>query len=55
MKQSKPRIKPEFKLADEKLNLRELDNGVIVRQLEESMRMRETPLVDQLRRRARKF
>jgi len=53
MKQAKPRIKPEFKLADEFLGLRNKETNVIIQQLEENMRIREMPIEKQLLRRAK--
>lgn len=50
MKKHEPRVKPTFKLADDFLDMRQLDSSVIIEQLEENIRRREMPLVQQLRK-----
>lgn len=46
----KPKVQPTFKLADNFLNLRQLDTNVIIEQLEENIRRREMPLESHIRK-----
>jgi len=41
MQLNKPKIKPELKIADDFLNLRQSATNVIVQQLEEQIKLRE--------------
>ncbi|MEM4254171.1 MAG: hypothetical protein QXR48_02180 [Candidatus Woesearchaeota archaeon] len=50
MKQ-KPKVKPSLKLADGFLDLRTADTNLVIRQLEENMKLREMPLEQQIHRR----
>jgi len=50
-KQQKNKIQPTFKLADEFLDLRTLKTNVIVEHLEESIKLREMPIEQHIRKR----
>lgn len=54
MKQQERKIKPQFKIADEYLDLRTVDTNVIVDFLEEQIRLREAPLEEHAERLLRK-
>ncbi len=53
MEQRKQKLKPEFKIADDFLDLRTADTNVVIQQLEENIRLRELPLEKQIKARAR--
>jgi hypothetical protein len=53
MEQRKQKVKPEFKIADDFLDLRAQDTNVVIQQLEENMRIREMPLEKQISMKAR--
>ncbi len=44
------KIQPEFKLADEFLDLKTLDTNVVVKHLEEQIKMREMPIEKHLKK-----
>lgn len=50
MRPTKPRIKPVYKLANEALDLRELDTNAVIEQLEENMKLRELTIEQHLRK-----
>jgi len=44
MEQRKQKLKPEFKIADNFLDLRTEETNVVIQQIEENIRIREMPL-----------
>lgn len=54
MQLNKPKIKPALKLADDFLDLRNVEKNVIIQQLEEHMQLRELPIEKHILR-SRKF
>ena len=54
-KQQKTKIQPHFKLAEDVLDLQTLKTNVIIEHLEESIRLREMPIEQHLRKKLLKI
>ncbi len=50
MEKPKQKLKPEFRIADDFLNLKTTDTNIVIQQLEENMKIREMPLEKQIQR-----
>lgn len=53
MEQRKQKLKPEFRIANDFLGLKTMDTNVIIQQLEENIRLRELPVEERLRLKAK--
>jgi hypothetical protein len=53
MEQRKQKLKPEFKIANDFLDLRTAETNVVIQQIEENIRLRELPVEQQIRMRAK--
>jgi len=50
MEKPKSKLQPQFKLADEFLDLRTMNTNMVIEQLEQNIKLREMPLEQQLKR-----
>ncbi|MEM4271897.1 MAG: hypothetical protein QXD13_02320 [Candidatus Pacearchaeota archaeon] len=55
VKREEQKVKPQLKLSEEFLDLRTMDNNIIVKHLEENMRIRELPIEKRFKREMEKI
>lgn len=48
------KLKPKTRLGDELIGLRDADPGIIVKKLEENIKLRETPILERLKEKLKK-
>lgn len=55
VKKEELKIKPKTQLSEEFLDLRTIDNNVIIQELEENIKLRELPIEKHIKKSLRKF
>lgn len=55
VKKEEMKVKPKTQLSDEFLDLRTMDNNVIIQELEENIKLRTLPIEKHLKKNLRRF
>jgi len=55
VKKEEMKIKPQMQLAEKFLDLRTMENNVVIQELEENIKLREMPIEKHLKKNLRRF